>query len=760
MPSIIPDQQDADWYGGSGSGYGWGTMLFPDDQNPNGQAGDPLLNDQLWNNLPEYGNPFWGPLNTPGNVTIGDPSMQIPDDPFNADAIGGYLNYDVGQNSSGAPGHGSLGPDNPTNYGSGSGGGLFGSGLDVGIPGLISIGGVGADLTSGALIGGGLLGLGGTMGGIFGGGTGGSGGGSGSVPDATNPTVIPPVITPGATEQTPVANNDTITVAPSQGPVHGPALGDAPANPVTLPPYVPPIISAPNTGLPTPGPVSPEGLSNASTTVPIPVTPTTPPVQGPVQGETPVNPTTLPPYVAPVTPITNPSGEGLSGSPTTIPAIPGLSNGGEGGAVTNPTTLPVVPITPVTPAGGGGSGGSTTPIPTTTMPTLPVDRNLLREGTQTNSDLSSILQGIFGNYASQAGQYGTQDLTNFSNLLSGVGANNASLTGLANQQTAASNTALRTGNVNDASNLGGQALATLRNLNPNMYGALDQAQSQSQRGPSDIQTTLEQQARDQLALGGSLSPEEQRAAQQSAREAWGARGLINSNGAVGAEILNRDSLSRQRLAERQQFAQGVDTTGFNQRQTGYGNTLSNAALQSQYGFNPFTTITSANTQNQGTNQNLFGNTAGFSSGAYGNQNAQQLANPFSPYAQDVYSTNYNAGNDRFIAAGNNAAGLAGASSAVTGNLANSFFKALGSYFGASGTCWVARSVFGAENPKWLQFREWLLNHAPKWFMKLYVKHGEKFAVWLDKNPWLKPAIRVWMEGRIRSMNTLNTQPAY
>ncbi len=98
-------------------------------------------------------------------------------------------------------------------------------------------------------------------------------------------------------------------------------------------------------------------------------------------------------------------------------------------------------------------------------------------------------------------------------------------------------------------------------------------------GPSDIQGSLENQARSDLALGGALSAEEQRNAQQAAREAGASRGLINSNSTVAAEILNRDAASRARQNERRGFAAAVDQTGFGQRQAGIQSALgvSNAA---------------------------------------------------------------------------------------------------------------------------------------------------------------------------------------
>jgi hypothetical protein len=351
---------------------------------------------------------------------------------------------------------------------------------------------------------------------------------------------------------------------------------------------------------------------------------------------------------------------------------------------TTPVVLPPV-VPPVTPPSTPPSQPPpTTPVPTTPL-ALPLDRNYYREGSQTNQDNASILPGIFQNYANVAGSYGQQDMANFASLLQSLGITNQQLTGMANQQTAAGNTALRTGNVADAGNLGGQALGVLQQLNPNMYGALNRTNTTAGTtgSPSDIQMTLEQQAREGLALGGQLSAEDNRLAQQAAREAWSARGLVNSPGAVADEVLNRDSLARQRLAERQALASAVDQQGFSQRQQGFGNQVQNSLLQMQGAFNPFETITSANTQNQGSNQQLFSQGAGFSSGAFGNQNVNNLANPFSPYAQDVFGSNFNAGNARYISQGNNAAAMAGARDAASGEIANSFLRLIGGLYGAS-----------------------------------------------------------------------------
>ena len=74
----------------------------------------------------------------------------------------------------------------------------------------------------------------------------------------------------------------------------------------------------------------------------------------------------------------------------------------------------------------------------------------------------------------------------------------------------------------------------------------------------------------------------------------------------------------------------------------------------------------------------------------------------------------------------------------------------GQRVGKGNCCWVAREVYGADNPQWLLFRKWMLNDSPSWFCKLYISKGEAFAKWLSRHAWLKPIIRRWMDSRIRS----------
>jgi hypothetical protein len=77
-------------------------------------------------------------------------------------------------------------------------------------------------------------------------------------------------------------------------------------------------------------------------------------------------------------------------------------------------------------------------------------------------------------------------------------------------------------------------------------------------GETTIERTLREQAETELGLGRSLSAEEARDAQQSARAAFAARGLGTSMGSSAAEILNRDAAAQAREASRRNFASATN----------------------------------------------------------------------------------------------------------------------------------------------------------------------------------------------------------
>ena len=56
-----------------------------------------------------------------------------------------------------------------------------------------------------------------------------------------------------------------------------------------------------------------------------------------------------------------------------------------------------------------------------------------------------------------------------------------------------------------------------------------------------------------------------------------------------------------------------------------------------------------------------------------------------------------------------------------------------------------KEVYGTEDLKWLDFREWMLNKAPSWLRWLYKKYGESFANFIKDKPFIKDKIRKLMD---------------
>ena len=81
---------------------------------------------------------------------------------------------------------------------------------------------------------------------------------------------------------------------------------------------------------------------------------------------------------------------------------------------------------------------------------------------------------------------------------------------------------------------------------------------------SPFQAELDRRAMEELKLGGALTPEQERMAQQGARGAYAARGMAFGDAGALAEVLSRDSMAQQRLREREAIAGGREQA-FQQR---------------------------------------------------------------------------------------------------------------------------------------------------------------------------------------------------
>lgn len=311
------------------------------------------------------------------------------------------------------------------------------------------------------------------------------------------------------------------------------------------------------------------------------------------------------------------------------------------------------------------------------MASLPADRNILTEGQNTLNAQLGLAGGQLQGFQTYAPAYGAANLSGISNIaLGGIdtqaflaqhpefvegyqnevarggdpnrwlqmaisnasyidpasipragGATglNAAITGAANQQTTASNTALRGGNLADATAFAPQQQALTRGLNselystlagldrragkavgagaaeqqagalasagfgqfmpgrismidPNSLGSVRNVSAMSARqdpflsmvaqranaGPSAIQSTLQQQAQAQLAQGGQLSAQEARNVINPIMAKYAAAGLGQGNAVTADQVLALDAATRARRLENQNFAAGVDQQGYQQ----------------------------------------------------------------------------------------------------------------------------------------------------------------------------------------------------
>lgn len=120
--------------------------------------------------------------------------------------------------------------------------------------------------------------------------------------------------------------------------------------------------------------------------------------------------------------------------------------------------------------------------------------------------------------------------------------------------------------------------------------------------------------------------------------------------------------------------------------------------------------------------------------------------PYNAYASDLYNTNYNAAWANVINARNVDAAKHAAALGLIGDV-------IGGAMGAAGAgCWIARAVYGDENPRWLMFRNWLFTRAHKRFFDWYMRNGPVVGALVRRNDWLKRKWLKFMESKIAEVN--------
>ena len=234
-------------------------------------------------------------------------------------------------------------------------------------------------------------------------------------------------------------------------------------------------------------------------------------------------------------------------------------------------------------------------------------------------------------------------------------------------------------------------------------------------GNKPLLDELNAQALSELQAGASLDPSLRREIQQSVRAGQAARGMGYGMRDLADEAAVTALQAEQLRRNRQGFAQSM--VGINQSTGG----------------DPFMAILGRPSQVFPATQNVANNAYGMSQSM-----GPKLFNPESQYSADINNQNWQ---------GQLAARTASASNktALTGAMIGGAAKIGGSLIGL---CWVAREVYGEDNPKWLQFREWMLTKAPQWFVNLYIAQGEAFAKTLRGQDKLKARIRAWMDTKI------------
>lgn len=325
---------------------------------------------------------------------------------------------------------------------------------------------------------------------------------------------------------------------------------------------------------------------------------------------------------------------------------------------------------------------------------------------------------------------------------------------------------------------------------PNYWGG-------SALGFSDLQNQQNRIGMDLLQQGGNLSESDLRNVQQSSRAGFAARGLDATNASVVDETMNTDAARRARLIQNLSTAQGIQNQGLaettNQQNFGlnvnqqnlYAQSLQNTALNQSAQLTEQQRQSRMNAMSDAARIQAMGNLDPYSAiingtnpnnlnsamGLYGQVNPS--ANALYGYGSDLNNTNYNAQAAANISGANNQAALYGAGIGALGRVGGAYLGNQGgtppgqyqssvtyggfydpSAYDASANgayndmlnsggygCWVAREVFGKDNPEWVQFREAMLKKMPQSFVDFYQEHGPEIAQQISEMPEVKEFIK-------------------
>lgn len=288
------------------------------------------------------------------------------------------------------------------------------------------------------------------------------------------------------------------------------------------------------------------------------------------------------------------------------------------------------------------------------------------------------------------------------------------------------------GNLGNLQQFGSGAVNAFNQANPQMAQVQGAQVGQALNYRNSTIDQLNQSAQSQLALGGSMSQQQASTVANQVMSNYNQMGRANDPTAIAGLATGLDTYSQQLLAQRQQAASSAG-----------GLELANSQMQQGL-------LSGADSSLMGTTMPAIGMVMSPSTafqgtaGIYGQNQGQPTSSQGFNYMNagtQLYGDYYGAQQNANIGNANIAAGQQAGQMQLFGSLAGAGMN----YAGKMGYCWLAREVYGAENPKWQDFRKWMLNHAPENLRNGYLEHGPLLAWRVSQLPRLKARLRKAMD---------------
>jgi len=289
-------------------------------------------------------------------------------------------------------------------------------------------------------------------------------------------------------------------------------------------------------------------------------------------------------------------------------------------------------------------------------------------------------------------------------------------------------------------------------------------------GTEALRRDIQDKITAQVALGSQLSADERRQYEQAARGAQTARGNIFGVGPAVEEAVTTGLAGESRLRERLGAASsflssGQSVTDALKRDTAFReaatlNRLGAAADFTAAGATAYNMANRRAAEQSGALAALLNASKPTTSGTFAGGSTANIpymyVDPMAGFRGAQNATNLYGSEADYLARTYGAY----VNAQATVDAANSFpsylsagadiLKGAGSLGGTSGffACWVAREVYGADNPKWVEFREWMFTKASDNLRNFYLKYGERIAESIRNKPKIKSIIRKWMDSKI------------